>query len=49
MKSAILIAVLGAALVGVKQAIASYRAHKSALDIAVDTVEAVVDKIDPKP
>lgn len=48
MKSALLAVVAGASLVGIKAAIKSYRAKKSALDIAVDAVEAVVDKIDPK-
>lgn len=34
------------ALVGVRAAIKSYRAKKSAGDIAVDAIEAIVDKLD---
>lgn len=46
MQSAIWTVIGAFALVGVRAAIKSYRAHKSAPDIAVDAIEAIVDKID---
>ena len=46
MQSAILAVIGATALVGVRAAIKSYRAKKSAGDIAVDAIEAIVDKLD---
>ena len=46
MKTAILTIVGATSLVGVRAAIKSYRAHKPAKDIAVDAIEAIVDKLD---
>ena len=46
MQTAIWTIIGATALVGVRAAIKSYRAHKSGKDIAVDAIEAIVDKID---
>ena len=46
MQTAIWTVIGAAALVGIRAAIKSYRAHKSGKDIAVDAIEAIVDKID---
>jgi len=37
-----------ASIAGIRAAIKSYRARKSAGDIVADAVEAVIDELDPK-
>jgi uncharacterized membrane protein YadS len=48
MKTAIFALCGVAAIPAIRQAIKSYRAHKSIADVVVDTVEAAVDAVDHK-